>query len=194
MRTVTCSIRGLTPYSQSGFFQTEKGEKETHEDFEKRAWREKMHVTEDGMVFIPPMAFKQALSDAARFLSIKIPNRGKTTYTKHFESGVLCIDPVVLNVDAKGIEGEWIHANADGKRGSGKRVKRCFPLIPPGWEADVNFYVNDDTITDDVFERVLLEAGNLIGVGRFRPINGGFYGRFVLENIEWHDEMAMAAD
>jgi hypothetical protein len=27
----------------------------------------------------------------------------------------------------------------------------------------------------------------LVGIGRFRPAVGGFYGRFAVENIEWKD-------
>ena len=39
----------------------------------------------------------------------------------------------------------------------------------------------------DVFEDHLKEAGNFIGVGRFRPRMNGFYGRFKVDKIDWSE-------
>jgi len=58
------------------------------------------------------------------------------------------------------------------------------PVIP-NWNGDVEYYVLDETITPDVFEKHLQEAGNFIGIGRFRPENGGFYGRYKVNKISW---------
>ena len=52
-------------------------------------WRERLHVNSDGYVFIPPMAFKNCISEIAKYRSDKIPGKRNATYTKHFESGVL---------------------------------------------------------------------------------------------------------
>jgi hypothetical protein len=40
-------------------------------------------------------------------------------------------------------------------------------------------------VPTEIFERCLKEAGNLIGVGRFRPQNGGYFGRFTVKSIKW---------
>jgi hypothetical protein len=32
---------------------------------------------------------------------------------------------------------------------------------------------------------MLEEAGKFIGLGRFRPQNGGFYGRFAVAKVVW---------
>src|SRR3990167_2333391 len=118
---------------------------EIHDDSERRVWKAKMHTTEGldigpngeitvkGQVFIQPMSLKQALDSAAKYLGLQVPGRGKSTYTKHFTSGVICAAPIVLNVNAADVQGGWILANADGVRGSGKRVPRCFPDVPKGW-------------------------------------------------------------
>jgi hypothetical protein len=39
-----------------------------------------------------------------------------------------------------------------------------------------------------VFAEHLREAGNFIGVGRFRPEKGGYYGRYKVNGIEWRIE------
>ena len=63
-----------------------------------QTWRERCHVNDDKVVQIPPMAFKCCLSEAAKYKSVQIPGRGKATYTKHFEAGVLCVKPVSLGI------------------------------------------------------------------------------------------------
>ncbi len=176
MKTCTVTLRGASPYSQSRPFQTEIGPKESHEAFEKRCWSERLHKNGNGDVIIPPTSLKDCLWQGAKYLSIK--KKGQQTWTKHFRSGVMVVVAPVLTVKADEVEGEWLFLNADGKKGSGTRVWRCYPKIPEGWQTNVSFVVLDDEITQDIFFRVLRESGMLIGIGRFRPENGGYYGRF----------------
>lgn len=184
MRIATAHLKSISPYSQSRAHEAEKLNRETPDEYEKRTWREKSHANKEGNIFIPPMAFKQSLDRAAQMLGRQIPGKGKSTYTKFFLSGVMCIDPVVLPNKKADVRGEKIHANADGKRGSGKRVWRIFPVIDE-WDAKVSFHVLADEITDDVFEEHLKQAGAFVGIGRFRPGNGGYFGRFKVQKIEW---------
>lgn len=184
MKICTAHLKSISPYSQSRQHDTPKLEREGHDDYEKRTWRNKAHFGDDGLIFIPPMAFKQCIDSAAKYLGMQIPGKGKSTYTKHFLAGVLVMDKLMTAVNAETCEGEWINANSDGVRGSGKRVKRCFPLVP-SWAGEVNFYVLDEIITQPVFEEILRKAGQFRGIGRFRPENGGFYGRFELVGTTW---------
>lgn len=182
MRTFVASLASTSPYSQSKAHSTPKLEKEGADDHEQRTWRERCHYVEDGTIFIPPTSFKECLSSAAKYLSVRIPGKGQATYTKHFLSGIICHEPVFLDVKKDHVQGERLFLNADGKKGGGKRVWRTMPVIQK-WAADVNFHVLDDTITLDVFQYHLQEAGNFIGIGRFRPQNGGFYGRFSVKAV-----------
>jgi len=133
---------------------------------------------------MPPMAFKNCLSEAAKFLSHRIPGKGKATYTKHFEAGVLVTDALVLPIKKESVEGQWLFVPSDGKRGSGSRVDKCFPVIKE-WEGDVTFFILDETIDEAAFKEHLEEAGKFIGLGYFRPRNNGFWGRFSVEAIKW---------
>lgn len=188
MKTLIAKLQSVSPYSQSKVITAEKLAKENHNDYEERTWRERLHVTEDGRVYIPPMAFKAALSEAAKYLSLPIPGKGKSTYTKHFEAGVLCADALVLDIKAADVQGERIFVPASGKRGDGCRVWKTFPVIP-SWTGDVKFHVIDETVLNKhednmtVFHHVLQQAGAFIGVGRFRPRNNGYYGRFSVVSI-----------
>ena len=189
MKTATAYLKSISPYSQSKHYEVPKVNhgKERPDDYEARTWRERMHVTDTGYVFIPPMAFKNCLSEIAKYLSEQIPGKGKATFTKHFESGVLVLDGLTLPLKKDEVPGEWLFVPADGKRGSGKRVKKCFPVIAE-WEGKVQFHILDETVTPDVFERHLDQAGKFIGVGRFRPRSNGYYGRFRVEGVEWTEE------
>jgi len=180
-------LKSLAPYSQSKMVTVDKKERESHDDYEKRTWREKSHYDSDGRIIMPSMSFKFAVADAAKFLSEKIPGKRNATWTKHFEAGVLCVENVVLPDHKDSVQGETYFMNSDGVRGSGKRVPRTFPVIP-SWEADVKFLIIDATITEDAFKRHLEAAGRFIGVGRFRPRQGGFYGRFEVVSLEWREE------
>ena len=190
MRICEELLESISPYSQSRFYETPKLNKESSADYEARTWRDRMHADKNDEVFIPPMAFKNCLSEIAKFLSIQIQGKGKATYTKHFEAGVLVMDAVPLNVKKPDVEGEWLFVPADGRRGSGTRVKKCFPKIEH-WKAPVKFYVLDDVITKEVFEQHLKEAGAFIGIGRFRPRQNGFYGRYKVVSTKWQDNVTI---
>lgn len=188
MRVCTATLKSVSPYSQSRQHDTPHLEKEGHDDYERRTWREKAHYNEETReLFIPPMAFKMCVDETAKYLGLQIPGKGKATYAKHFLSGTLVMDQLPLGITVDAVDGEWINANSDGVRGSGKRVKRCFPVVP-SWSGSLDFYILDDTITPKVFEHVLGEAGRFKGIGRFRPANGGFYGRFEVTASKWRNE------
>jgi hypothetical protein len=186
MKLATCTLRSVSPYSQSRAYshEVEKNAKETHEAYEERTWRNKSHVNPDGHIFIPPMSFKMALDAGAKMTSRRIPGKGQSTYTKFFLSGVLCMDGPVLPETKDSVAFDRIYCNANGKRGSGTRVWRTFPRIDK-WEANVEFHVLADEITEEVFEDALIQAGAFVGIGRFRPENGGFFGRFEVVKIKW---------
>lgn len=190
MRIAIAELESISPYSQSRYHATEKLQRstgaitESHRDYEARTWRERVHADSKGNVIIPPMAFKNCLSEIAKYLGVQIPGKGKATYTKHFEAGIAVVDPLVLPVKKAAVEGEWFFVPSDGKRGGSKRVEKCFPVVRE-WSGRVQFHVLDDVITPDVFERHLKEAGSFIGIGRFRPRNNGYYGRFAVKKITW---------
>ena len=186
MSIVRTALESLAPYSQSRIIdplEHPKKEKEGSDDYDARIWRERIHQR-DGEVVIPAMALKNALSEAAKYLSIQIQGKGKATYTKHFEAGVLILDDPRTGIQADAVGAERLYLNADGRRGGSTRVWRRMPRID-SWRADVDWHILDPIITQEVFLRTLREAGNLIGIGRWRPRNNGIYGRFHCTSHSW---------
>ena len=187
MKQATVKLTGKSPLSFSKHINEERPDRESHGDFEDRTWSERMHYDEKENVFIPPMMIKNALSEAAKYRSEKIPGSGMATFTKHFEAGIMVLDAIPLGIKKKDVKKETLYVPSDGRRGGTKRVNRHFPKIPEGWKGEVKIYVIDEKITRDVLQRHLNEAGNFIGLGRFRPRNNGYYGRFDAEITKWED-------
>lgn len=200
MKTVIAQIEGLSPYSQGRSYEVEKLQGEGFEDYERRTWRHRQHVDSEDRVYIPPMAFKNALAETAKFLSLGIPGGGKATFTKNFEAGVLAVEPAYLGIKGADVQCERLFVPADGRPGSGKRVHKYFPVIPAGWKAEFQYLVFDETVLQTwpptgqtVFEFVLERCGQFVGLGRFRPRNRGFYGRFAVREMVIIDDVLAAA-
>tara|TARA_B100000749_G_scaffold278115_1_gene268195 strand:+ start:1895 stop:2485 length:591 start_codon:yes stop_codon:yes gene_type:complete len=193
--TATCHLSSASVYSQSRPYQVEKKPRETPGDYEKRTWRERMHLSEKnpGFIVIPAMQFKNSLAECAKYMSQQIPGKGKATYTKHFEAGVIIMDSMELDIKADDVKGETVFVPSSGKRGDGNRVYKTFPKIP-SWAGVVEFTIFDHTITEAVFKEHLMQAGQFIGIGRWRPRNNGLYGRFTVDKVVWKEnEVAKAA-
>jgi len=185
MRIATIQIKGITPYSQSKAIQSEKKKDESHDDFDKRVWREHLHTDADGNVVLPAVAIGLGIANTAAYLSKggELKKKGNATWSENFRCGLAVAKSPSIGITADEIEAERVYCNADGKRGSGKRVWRTFPMAYD-WEATVIVHILDDTIPVDVFERVIEQWGIVNGIGRYRPQNGGYLGRFVVEKCE----------
>ena len=187
MKTAICMLKSTSPYSQGKYHQTPEKPKEGKADYEERTWKEKIHYMPDtGQVFIPPMSFAISLKEAAKYLNIQIPGKGKSTFTKNFDAGVMVTEPLLIDSYKENILSEKVYVPSDGRRGGTTRVMKTFPLIHK-WEGKVKYYILDDIITEDIFRQVLETSGNLIGIGRFRPRNCGYYGRFEIIKIDWKE-------
>ena len=185
MRTATFQIVGISPYSFSKPYDVPWIEKESHDDYDKRTWLNHAYVDEQGEAYIPGTAFKFDIADAAKRLAIKIPGKRQQTYTKNVLSGVICANPVMLGIKRDALKCEVIYAHANATRSPGARVFRRFPITPKDWKSVLVVDVIDDEIPSAVIERCVEEAGNLLGVGRFRPANGGYLGRWKVVRVKW---------
>jgi hypothetical protein len=184
MRTVKVKIKGVSPIAFSKHYEVPRLEKESDKDYENRTWRNRAHIDKEGQMLIGPMMFKNMLFDVAKFLAEKIKGKGNQTWTKHFESGILVVDPAPLGINVDEVSDEYLFVPVNGMRGSGRRVWKHFPVIH-NWEAEFTVFILDETITKEVFEHHVEEAGKFIGLGFFRPGRGGTKGRFSVSKFDW---------
>lgn len=182
----TSTLESLTPYSQSRKHDEPRQEGESADDYNRRTWRYQQLV-ENGTVHIPAFGLHQSFVAAARYSKKQIPGQGKATWTAKFQAGLAFFANIDLGIDPATVDYIDIYANADGVRGSGKRVMRRFPSIPK-WSATFDVHILDPIITEEVFSDVVEQAGMFIGIGRYRPEKGGTNGRFALTKLVWQGQ------
>lgn len=183
MRIATVHLKSITPYSQSRYITIPRDDNESHGDYERRIWIERAHWTKidgaDHMV-IPGIHFKNAIAEAAKFYNEAIPGKGKSTWTKNFLAGTLVTDMLDTGFTRDTVQSETCLC----KVGSGK-VEKTFPVIP-SWEGVIQYQIIDDFITEDIFKKFLEASGRVIGIGRSRPRQSGYYyGTFEALEVSW---------
>lgn len=192
MRTsiATVTLVGIAPLSHSKQHDDPMLEGERHEDYDIRTWRSKLNtdMRRGKLVAVHPAhGILQCFAAAAQYSKKKIEGQGNSRWTAKFMAGLaINEDPEILGVDVETIGSVVISSNVDGIRGSGKRVPRRFPIMPK-WSMVIDVMILDPIITQDIFVEMVEIAGLFVGLGRFRPANGGTNGRFALQKIEWAD-------
>jgi len=177
-------LEGIAPFGFSRAIQSKKNDKETDDQFEARIWRERIHADGEGKVYIPPNSLKHCLTDDAKYRSQSVPGKRNATYTKHYEAGIMVVDRLYFGptVYAKDVQAERLFVSSTGTPGGGKRVWKHFPFIAEGWVVSGSVYIMDPVVTPEHLKGSLVHAGQLIGMGYFRPRRNGYWGRFkVLE-------------
>ena len=186
----TVTLRSTSPLTQSRKHdspQLEGGE--SPEAWDIRTWRQHMHVRTFGgkqEVVIPAPAMQQCLAAGAKYLNRKIPGQRNATWTKHFVAGIAIMGDIRIGQSPDDCRCQVINAHADGKRTSGSRVTRRLPTFDE-WEATFEVSILDNLINKDIFHDVVEAAGLFVGIGQFRPENGGINGRWEIEDIEWNE-------
>lgn len=188
MITVTIELNSITCYQSGRHYQIDKKDGEQPDQAEIRTWRERCHTNGNGVCYIPGIAFKRALETAASTLSIKVKGKGNQTYTKFFIRAIIPLGDLDLGVKKKDVvSAEMFVSSSGGKRRDSGCVTKFFPTFPI-WGGEFKIGVLDPTITQAIFNRVLQYAAIYIGVGVWRPENGGMNGRFNASITDWNDD------
>ncbi len=169
--------------------EEEKKTSETHVQFEKRTWQQKVRRTEDGQVYINPFALTNGLEVAGKFLGKKIPSGRGATYTDRLRKGTQAIGTLLLfkqdgnPLTIDDVDPVELFVPSDGKRGSGSRVTRIFPTAHDWRVLGAELYVYDGKIDEETLEEHLVALGKFVGFGSMRVENGGVNGRFKVEGL-----------
>lgn len=156
----------LTPEVLDPANKPPRGKADEHE---QANWRKKMMVV-DGKVAFPSEYFEKCLFESSGQLGMKIPGKGQQTFSKYFKSAVFSEqEKIVTDVKADTVQ-PFIKAVSGNptQKGSGK-VLRYRPLLPAGWKSKFVVHVTSDLITDEVFQKTLVNAGKFVGLGDWRP-------------------------
>jgi hypothetical protein len=182
MKIYHATLESVTPYSQGRHHDTPKLEREGPEAYDKRTYLQRLH-TSMGEIYIPPMAFKLCLEETAQYLGMQVAGRGKATYTKHFRQGILINEPVMLGLKPADTRLERIFTSLEPNKIKGPRGWRHFPVIDR-WGGVLQITVVDEIITASILQQHLRLAGQITGIGIWRPANKGMWGKFKLLKLE----------
>lgn len=188
MKTYEVKITGVVEVMFGKPVTSPKEKNETHDQHDARTASEKLHMTPDGSVYIQPFALKNALESSAKRIQRPVPGQGKSTYSKLFRQGVICLDRLMLTksdgspVKLDDVVMQRLFVPSDGRRGGGKRVWRTFPTVTE-WSATTTIHVADQKIDEDILREHLVEAGQFLGFGSMRVENGGIAGRFRIDSV-----------
>lgn len=187
MKVATVHFESASPLCFGRFHNTPKLDREQPDVYEERTWRERLHYNnQDGSVYIPANAIRKCIQGAAKFLGMPVKGKGKNTYTKHFETGIMVLDPIILPVKKDDVTRLTLAVPSDGKPGGTTRVTRHFPIIYK-WEGQTDILIMDEIITQDVLLEHLYAAGQFIGLLTFRPRQREDKGRFGASIVNWAD-------
>ena len=122
-----------------------------------------------GSPILPGDMLRASLSESSKAL--------KNRMGAAFDRGVQVVDDFALQFDGpKDCNGMWdrgLFRNDGGSRNGGKLVWITRVCIPAGWQSQFNLLVD-----------MIRGAGRYIGIGSWRPANGGRFGRFALDQFE----------
>lgn len=65
----------------------------------------------------------------------------------------------------------------------GGMVKIGRPLLPQ-WSCKITFLADCEVYTPEILEKIIQEAGKTVGIGAWRPMLKGPYGRFLVKKFE----------
>ena len=185
MKQYIAHLQSITPYSQGRNHNTPR-ERESDDAYAERTALQRMH-TSMGKIVIPPMAFHLCLQETASYIKMKIKGQGTSTYTKNFIRGLLFNEPVILDKTLEDCRIEKVFVPAQPNK-PGSRVWKYYPVLDT-WEAMVPFIVVDELLTKEILKRHWEMAGVITGIGVWRPINRGLWGKFKLLALEEVEEM-----
>ena len=191
LQIATVTIKGVSTLLCGKMISKElfpKKNKETHDSYEKRTWRERCHYDAKRRLYVPSYALKRMLETTVRYKGDKIVGKGAKTKAGKFKCGVsvtedMVITPVTTVDDVDGMP-KFVPSN--GKTGSGTRVSRTFPILQE-WGGTFQIMLLDEEIQREWVEEAVVRAGIVNGLGTWRPQNGGNNGRFTVTDISWNE-------
>lgn len=163
-------------------------DEETPDQFDDRAVLTRVRLDNEGHPAISSEGIKRAILIAGTRLNMKVPGGagGKATFKARLQAGILLTGdsfPVFRNgkrITLQDLTIEMLDVPSDGKKGGTSRVFRRFPKLLGSWEAQCEFIITDEALTEDVLFRHIRAAGLYDGIGTYRVGTGYSHGLFEL--------------
>jgi len=170
-RVFSVSIVGESPLLMNRVVDVGGSERRGEKDSPKREDVLAKAYSNDGKLYQPAMTIHRAMIAAAS--SYKMPGGGRKAVTPLI-AGAIAFEPEAI----PHVRQEWVVDSrtvvVPATRG---RVNRYRPRLDK-WELRFKLHLLDDRLDTGLVQRILEDAGRMIGIGDYRPQKSGPYGRF----------------
>lgn len=185
MKKYEVKINGISPYMQHRMddmkldeWEKRRGAIIERDDIHKEdQLKAEYYAYSDDMGFyLPSEHIIGALIAAGGMVKSKVGNRNKSM--KNIVAGMFSIaeDKLRLPKDFQ----------IDKRSAVNRNIKARIIVVRPKWKdwsAKFTLQIDNDTLTNETIKEILTFAGQYIGIGSFRPICNGPFGRFIVEKF-----------
>lgn len=189
MKQYNIKITGVTPYMQHRMddLKLEQWLKSRGPIYEKYDISDPKlvadfhaHTITDGVTtsyFMPSDHLRMSMIEAGKMVKGKVG--GATKSMSNVVAAMFMVTPEQIFLPG------W---NRYDKRSAVNRnIKGRVIVIRPRWDewsVEFTLSVDEDSIQQEMVEKIITNAGKYIGIGSYRPQNKGHFGRFELTSIE----------
>jgi hypothetical protein len=166
-------IQGTSPLLQNRFPDPEPGEP-LDESPESTACR-RAHFDEDGFLCFPSMAVSLLLQQSAMDVGAPLPPR----------SVIVVGDDIPLFAPDRRTRLDDFEVDARPVKCRHGVRSMCYRPRIDAWAAPITLLVQDKVLPPSLVREFLIEGGQWVGLGDFRPQRGGSFGRF--EVVRWNE-------
>jgi len=186
MKQFLVKLRSKTPYmahrmDDQKLEDWEKNRKliiESPDVAKEDALRAEFHsYSDEEGFFIPSEHIRGSLINAGAMVKSKVGNSRKSM--KNIVAAMFFIKEEKIRLPKE--------YEIDKRSAVNRNIKARVICIRPKWKewkGEFTLQVDNDTITKETVEQIIIYAGQYIGIGSFRPTNNGMFGRFELLSIK----------
>lgn len=188
MKTVSVRIEGTTALLMHRFTEASEVQKSTRrlaikEEDPREVAERCAYRLPDGGLYLPGAAIARLVREAGS----NHKQRGSRKSLKFVVPAAVYMGAetiTLLNGDGKSIAREFeVDSRPVTIPATKGRIMRHRPRLNK-WAAEFDLEIDDDILPLEVVHQLLIEGGNKIGVGDFRPERGGPFGRFAV--TQWN--------
>jgi hypothetical protein len=195
IRHITIDVKGVSPLLQNRKSlmldrvkrpELNKQRGENYTDLENRTWKLKAHINDQNHVYCPGEWFKRTIMATQKRGKYPLQPPGSRsknqTMLPYFISGLFIEDSEIL-INKNPITEKDLLPFESVVTPPGQGSVICIrPMIKDPWYLNVNITIIDDAISEKCVFDVMNWCGLYMGIGDFRPQNGGNFGRFEITN------------
>jgi hypothetical protein len=178
-KNIELTIRGTAPYMQNRFgegaiaklragmeagSQTAKSKKKPPRDFDQN-YAEAFHVSSDGWVGVPAVAFRKAAIDVCRMVNFKMTHAKQAIFIA--ADGYDKVDGMPL---VRLIAGEAERTEMIGRVANGQPDIRVRPMWRK-WAIKLRVKYDEDQFSATDIVNLIARAGEQVGIGEGRPFS-----------------------